>query len=159
MLDRVLPFASGFGCSPLAMSPHTCKGILYKHKHAAKHSLINASMCSMCELCVCSHHGVSGCESGPEARVCPPRWIEEPAARAESTPSLAGSEEKKKHNKDAQPSWQQSQHSNSAAELTGKGLFNTVRSDHRGALTKNRGNLKTEFHISKCNMTKLNSKH
>lgn len=88
----------------------------------------------MCVLCLCSHRGVSGCESGPEARVCPPRWIEEPVARAESTPSLAGSEEKK-NNKDAQPSWQQWKHSNSPAELTGKGLFNTVRLDHRGALT------------------------
>lgn len=42
-----------------------------------------------------SNRGASGCESGPEARVCLPRWIEEPAARAESTPSLAGSEERK----------------------------------------------------------------
>lgn len=41
-----------------------------------------------------SNRGASGCESGPEARVCLPRWIEEPAARAESTPSLAGSEER-----------------------------------------------------------------
>lgn len=49
----------------------------------------------VCVLCICSHHGVSGCESGPVARVCLPRWIEGPAARVESTPSLAGSEEQK----------------------------------------------------------------
>lgn len=85
---------------------------------------------------LCIHHEVSGCESGPEARVCPPHWIEEPAAQAESTPSPAGSEEKIKITA-IQPSWQQLHHSNSPAELTGKSLFNTVRPLHRGALTKN----------------------
>lgn len=40
----------------------------------------------------CPYHEVSGCGSGPEARVCQPRWIEEPAAQAWSTPSLAGSD-------------------------------------------------------------------
>lgn len=41
-----------------------------------------------------SHRGAFGCESGPGARVCPPRWSEGPAARGESTPSLVGSEER-----------------------------------------------------------------
>lgn len=45
--------------------------------------------------CLYSHHVVSECENGPEARVCPPCWTEEPAVRVENTPSLVGSEEGK----------------------------------------------------------------
>lgn len=77
------------------------------------------------------HHGVSGCESGPEARVCPPRWIEGPEARAGSTPSLAGSEERQTTTKTLSGS------NYTTAQLTAKDLFKTVRSDHRGASTEN----------------------
>lgn len=69
------------------------------------------------------HHGVSGCESGPEARVCLPRWIEGPEARAGSTPSPAGSEERQMTTKTLS-------HSGSnytTAQLTAKDLFETVR--------------------------------
>lgn len=46
-------------------------------------------------MCKRANRGVSGCESGSEARVCQPHWIEEPEAQAKSTPSQAGSENKK----------------------------------------------------------------
>lgn len=92
-------------------------------------------VCTVRVWYMCSNRGVSGCESGPEAKVCLPRWTEEPAARAESSPSLAGSEERKR--KITTKTLSQLYHSNSPEELTGKDLFNTVRSDHRGAPTKN----------------------
>lgn len=64
---------------------YTCAAI-YTYMNVCTYSI-------MCVCTICSHREVSGCESGPEARVCQPRWIEGPAARAESTPSLADSEE------------------------------------------------------------------
>lgn len=97
VLDRALPFASRLGRSPLAMSPHTCKE---RGNVAALclHNLEELRVRCMRVLCVYpSHRGASGCESGPGAKVCPPRWIEEPAAQAESTPSPAGSERKKRN--------------------------------------------------------------
>lgn len=93
VLDGPPPFGPRFGGSPLAVSPHTCRAV-----HDEKGIAVTTAA-TRCHLgrrarasCTCSHRGVSGCGSGPEARVCPPRWIEEPAARAGSTPSLVGSE-------------------------------------------------------------------
>lgn len=79
-----------------------------------------------------SHHVVFECENGPEARVCPPCWTEEPAARVENIPSLVGSEEGKTttiiSTTVAAVLPQQF-----TRRLFKKDLFKAVKSDHRGA--------------------------
>lgn len=95
VLDGVFPFRCSFGSSLLPVSPRTWHTV----KKVDISSSWNNKWWDIAEAWTCgafwSNRGASGCESGPEARVCLPRWIEEPAARAESTPSLAGSEERK----------------------------------------------------------------
>lgn len=96
VLEGALPFSRSFGCCFFSVSPHACR---QRNRHqslaeTANDGTLQEHLNVQITGALWSHHGVSGCESGPEARVCQPHWIEEPAAQAESTPSLAGSEER-----------------------------------------------------------------
>lgn len=88
VLDGVLALPACFTCRSLSVTPHTYNPT----EHLVRLRPTRACVHACCVLC--SHRGAFGCESGPGARVCPPRWTEGPATRAGSTPSLAGSEER-----------------------------------------------------------------
>lgn len=82
VLDDVLALPPGFTRRSLSVTPHTYEQAVQLVKPRHTHAVLSP------------HRGAFGCGSGPGARVCPPRWTEGPATLEESTPSLAGSEER-----------------------------------------------------------------